>query len=156
MSNQLPGVVYISFLNNCCLELKTGRSLIQENHCDIFPNSCLFKAQNPRIPLLFVEETSPPTSGVARAAAAPAELSPLLPLERVHECVGSRLHTVVKGDKEIVGTLSGFDDFVSMVLEDVTEFEITPERRRIPKLDQILLNGNNVTVLVPGGEGPEV
>ncbi|XP_034859569.1 U6 snRNA-associated Sm-like protein LSm5 [Mirounga angustirostris] len=62
----------------------------------------------------------------------------------------------MKGDQEIVGTLLGFDDFVSVVLEDVTEFEITPERRRIPELDQILLSGNNVTVLVPGGEGPEV
>ena len=62
----------------------------------------------------------------------------------------------MKSDKEIVGTLLGFDDFVNMVLEDVTEFEITPEGRRITKLDQILLNGNNITMLVPGGEGPEV
>ncbi|TEA34365.1 hypothetical protein DBR06_SOUSAS13710043, partial [Sousa chinensis] len=45
---------------------------------------------------------------------------------------------------------------LDMVLEDVTEFEITPEGRRITKLDQILLNGNNITMLVPGGEGPEV
>jgi U6 snRNA-associated Sm-like protein LSm5 len=28
---------------------------------------------------------------------------------------------VMKGDKEIVGTLRGFDDYVNMVLEDVTE-----------------------------------
>uniref|UniRef100_A0A3B4ZL98 LSM5 homolog, U6 small nuclear RNA and mRNA degradation associated n=1 Tax=Stegastes partitus TaxID=144197 RepID=A0A3B4ZL98_9TELE len=45
---------------------------------------------------------------------------------------------------------------LDMVLEDVTEFEITPEGRRITKLDQILLNGNNITMLIPGGEGPEV
>ncbi|XP_030045310.1 U6 snRNA-associated Sm-like protein LSm5 [Microcaecilia unicolor] len=50
----------------------------------------------------------------------------------------------MKSDKEIVGTLLGFDDFVNMVLEDVTEFEITPEGRRITKLDQILLNGNTL------------
>ena len=43
-----------------------------------------------------------------------------------------------------------------MVLEDVTEFENTPEGRRITKLDQILLNGNNICILVPGGEGPEI
>ena len=53
----------------------------------------------------------------------------------------------MKSDKEIVGTLLGFDDFVNMVLEDVTEFEITPEGRRITKLDQILLNGNNITMV---------
>ncbi|XP_064453249.1 U6 snRNA-associated Sm-like protein LSm5 [Mirounga angustirostris] len=61
---------------------------------------------------------------------------------------------MMKSDKEIVGTLLGFDDFVRMVLEDVNEFEITPEERRITKFDQILLNGNNITMLVPGG--PEV
>jgi U6 snRNA-associated Sm-like protein LSm5 len=27
----------------------------------------------------------------------------------------------MKGDKELVGTLRGFDDYVNMVLEDVTE-----------------------------------
>lgn len=80
----------------------------------------------------------------------------------------------MKNDKEIVGTLLGFDDFVNMLLEDVTEYETTPEGRRITKLDQILLNGNNITMvispklfhkdslvnkfyfqLVPGGEMPE-
>uniref|UniRef100_A0A8C5U2K7 U6 snRNA-associated Sm-like protein LSm5 n=1 Tax=Malurus cyaneus samueli TaxID=2593467 RepID=A0A8C5U2K7_9PASS len=73
--------------------------------------------------------------------------SQLLPLELVDKCIGSRIHIVMKSDKEIVGTLLGFDDFVNMVLEDVTEFEITPEGRRITKLDQILLNGNNITMV---------
>ncbi|XP_077159492.1 U6 snRNA-associated Sm-like protein LSm5 [Paroedura picta] len=90
------------------------------------------------------------------AANATTNPSQLLPLELVDKCIGSRIHIVMKSDKEIVGTLLGFDDFVNMVLEDVTEFEITPEGRRITKLDQILLNGNNITMLVPGGEGPEV
>ncbi|KAB7503101.1 U6 snRNA-associated Sm-like protein LSm5 [Armadillidium nasatum] len=38
---------------------------------------------------------------------------------------------IMKSDKEIVGTLLGFDDFVNMVLEDVTEYESTPEGRRV-------------------------
>ena len=33
---------------------------------------------------------------------------------------------VMKGDKEIVGTLKGFDDYVNMVLEDVTELCAAP------------------------------
>ena len=38
------------------------------------------------------------------------------------KCIGSRIHIIMKSaDKEIVGTLLGFDDFVNMVLEDVTE-----------------------------------
>ena len=59
----------------------------------------------------------------------------------------------MKGDKEIVGTLRGFDVYVNMVLEDVREIEATPEGgRRITRLDQILLNGNNIALLVPGGK----
>lgn len=63
------------------------------------------------------------------------------------KCIGSRIHIIMKNDKEIVGTLLGFDDFVNMLLEDVTEYEHTPEGRRITKLDQILLNGNNITMV---------
>jgi len=55
---------------------------------------------------------------------------------------------IMKNDKEIVGTLQGFDDFVNMLLEDVTESEATPEGRRVTKLDQILLNGSNITMVI--------
>ena len=41
-----------------------------------------------------------------------------------------------------------------MVLEDVTEYEITADGKRETKLDQILLNGNNVAMLVPGCDAP--
>lgn len=104
----------------------------------------------------FEEEMSSTASTTTAAAANVNLVSPaqLLPLELVDKCIGSRIHIIMRGDKEIVGTLLGFDDFVNMVLEDVTEFENTSEGRRITKLDQILLNGNNITMLVPGGEGP--
>lgn len=77
--------------------------------------------------------------------------SRLLPLELIDKCIGSKVWVVMKGDKELVGTLRGFDDYVNMVLEDVTEYEITPDGREVTKLDQILLNGNNICILVPGG-----
>lgn len=54
-----------------------------------------------------------------------------------------------------VGTLRGFDVYVNMVLEDVIEYEDTPEGRVETKLDQILLNGNNIALLVPGGGGAD-
>eukprot|EP00994_Dinema_validum_P004325 NODE_2365_length_712_cov_18.167421_g1918_i0.p1 GENE.NODE_2365_length_712_cov_18.167421_g1918_i0~~NODE_2365_length_712_cov_18.167421_g1918_i0.p1 ORF type:complete len:117 (-),score=33.70 NODE_2365_length_712_cov_18.167421_g1918_i0:361-663(-) len=79
----------------------------------------------------------------------------LFPLELIDKCIGSRVWIIMKSDKELVGTLRGFDDYVNMVLEDVIEYEITPEGRRSTKLDQILLNGNNVCMLVPGSDGPE-
>lgn len=40
----------------------------------------------------------------------------LVSTELVDKCIGSRIHIVMKNDKEIVGTLLGFDDFVSILL----------------------------------------
>ncbi|KKK12794.1 small nuclear ribonucleoprotein [Aspergillus rambellii] len=65
--------------------------------------------------------------------------SQLLPLELIDKCV------------EFSGTLLGFDDYVNMVLEDVTEFDYSGAQIKLPK---ILLNGNNICMLIPGGEGP--
>ncbi|XP_067937768.1 U6 snRNA-associated Sm-like protein LSm5 [Watersipora subatra] len=87
-----------------------------------------------------------------------ASMSPpmqLLPLELIDKCIGSRIHIIMRDDKEVVGNLCGFDDFVNMVLEDVVEFESTSEGRKVTKLDLLLLNGNNIALMVPGGEGPE-
>lgn len=39
-----------------------------------------------------------------------------------------------------------------MVLEQVEAYESTTEGTRVTKLDQILLNGNNIAILVPGGK----
>ena len=36
--------------------------------------------------------------------------------ELVDKCIGSRIHVIMKSDKEIVGTLLGFDDYVSILL----------------------------------------
>ncbi|CAL8579738.1 RNA-binding protein lsm5 [Xanthoria parietina] len=74
------------------------------------------------------------------------------PAELIDKCVGSRLWVIMKGDKEFAGTLLGFDDYVNMVLEDVTEFDYSGSHTKLPK---ILLNGNNICMLIPGGEGPE-
>lgn len=41
--------------------------------------------------------------------------SHLLPSELIDRCIGSRMWVVMKGDKEIVGTLRGFDVYVNMV-----------------------------------------
>nr|XP_034886861.1 sm-like protein LSM5 isoform X3 [Populus alba] len=80
--------------------------------------------------------------------------SQLLPSELIDRCIGSKIWVIMKGDKELVGTLRGFDVYVNMVLEDVTEYEITAEGRRITKLDQILLNGNNIAIDEPDSSTP--
>lgn len=103
--------------------------------------------------------------------------SHLLPAELMDRCVGSKVWVIMSGtllsalqtdslvcefvyipaaatagDKELVGTLNGFDMFVNMVLEEVEAYEPTPDGTRVTKLDKILLNGNNIAVLVPGGK----
>jgi len=61
----------------------------------------------------------------------------------------------MKTEREFTGTLTGFDDFVNMVLEDVTEYEMTPQGIKKTSLAQTLLNGNNICMLIPGSNGPE-
>ena len=81
--------------------------------------------------------------------------SHLMPSELIDKCIGSKMWVIMKGDKELVGTLRGFDVFVNMVLEDVEEFEASPDGMKVTHMDQILLNGNNIAVLVPGGKPEE-
>jgi len=75
----------------------------------------------------------------------------LAPSELIDRCIGSRIWILMKGNAELVGTLRGFDAFVNMVLDDVEETgpDGVPAPGRIPSL---LLNGNNIAVLVPGGK----
>ncbi|KAK0478253.1 LSM domain-containing protein [Armillaria novae-zelandiae] len=79
--------------------------------------------------------------------------SQILPLGP--SCIGSRIWVIMKSDREFSGILLGFDDFVNMVLEDVTEYEATPQGKKKTHLAQTLLNGNNICMLIPGSSGPE-
>lgn len=69
----------------------------------------------------------------------------LLPLELIDKCVGSYIWVIMKTGKEFAGTLEGFDDYVNMVLSDVTEYDYTGEPPT--KMKKILLNGNNVCMV---------
>ena len=44
-----------------------------------------------------------------------------LATELIDEAIATRITAVMNGDFEFTGLLKGFDDFVNMVLEDVTE-----------------------------------
>ncbi len=74
-------------------------------------------------------------------------LSRFLPLELVDKCVGDRLWVILKSDREFVGTLKGYDDYVNILLEDVTEYENTPEGKKTSKLESIFLNGTNIAMV---------
>ncbi|ODV97688.1 hypothetical protein PACTADRAFT_29795, partial [Pachysolen tannophilus NRRL Y-2460] len=47
----------------------------------------------------------------------------ILPLELIDKCIGSKIWIIMDDDKEFIGKLIGFDDFVNMILEDVTEID---------------------------------
>ena len=48
-------------------------------------------------------------------------MSSVLPSELIDKSVGGSVWVISKQDREFVGTLTGFDVYVNMVLEDVTE-----------------------------------
>ncbi len=82
----------------------------------------------------------PAAQQTRRTQTAAATLSPRLPPSPLSD-----------SPQELVGTLRGFDAFVNMVLDDVEETgpDGVPAPGRIPSL---LLNGNNIAILVPGGK----
>lgn len=85
--------------------------------------------------------------------------SRILPLELIDKAIGSQIWILMRGSKEIVGTLRGFDDYVNLVLDDAVEYSMDPrDKNKVVKTDlesEILLNGNQIAVLVPGGTGPD-
>eukprot|EP00435_Cladocopium_sp_Y103_P055638 s62_g18.t1 len=94
-------------------------------------------------------------AGVRVAMASISAAPSYLPLALIDKCIGSRIWVIMKGDKEIVGTLRGFDDYVNMVMDDVREYTFTPQGKKITHLESILLNGNNITMMIPGGDPEE-
>jgi U6 snRNA-associated Sm-like protein LSm5 len=95
---------------------------------------------------------------MAAQARAQSALNPsrVMPQELLSKCIDERVWIIMKNSREVVGTLKGYDVYVNMVLENVTEYEKTSQGITKNKLEKILLNGNNVAVLVPGGDPEKV
>ena len=75
----------------------------------------------------------------------------ILPLELVDRCTGHRVHILLRDPHtSFRGTLLGFDDFVNMVLRDVVMETVAPDGEKMRKrVDEMLLNGNNVCMIAP-------
>ncbi|KAK6201480.1 uncharacterized protein RJT21DRAFT_85016 [Scheffersomyces amazonensis] len=71
----------------------------------------------------------------------------ILPLEIIDKSIGQYIHVLMTGNKEFKGKLVGFDDFVNMVLEDVTE--IDNDGPSSTPIKQLLLNGAHVAMIIP-------
>lgn len=75
-------------------------------------------------------------------------------VELLDKSIGSKIWVIMKSGSEFVGSLVGFDDYVNMVLKDVEEFERIGDVYVGAKIGTILLNGNGINMMIPGGEGP--
>ena len=63
------------------------------------------------------------------------------------------LWVVMKGDKEFYGKLTGFDEYLNMIMEGVKEFVYAgsgSERKLITEHRSLLLNGAHICLMVPG------
>ncbi|AAS54620.1 AGR130Wp [Eremothecium gossypii ATCC 10895] len=77
----------------------------------------------------------------------------VLPLEIIDRAINQPIWVLLTSNREFTGTLVGFDDFVNVVIEDVVEYD-APDRAVKRHPGRMLLSGNNITVLVPGGKPP--
>jgi len=70
--------------------------------------------------------------------------SEILPLELVDKAIGSQVRILLINDREFEGTLVGFDEFVNVILSDVTE---TGPEGTIHR-DEMLLTGTTIAMFV--------
>lgn len=75
------------------------------------------------------------------------EITTVLPLEIIDKSVGKKIQVLMTNEKEFIGTLIGFDDFVNMVLENVVEVDQDVKSDTVIK--KMLLNGAQVAMIVP-------
>ena len=63
-----------------------------------------------------------------------------LPLDVLEKTINQKLSLLLKDGRVIEGTLTGYDEYMNMVLNDVEEIHDDTKRR----LGTIILRGNNV------------
>ena len=69
-----------------------------------------------------------------------------LPLDVLEKAVNQNLTLLLKDGRSITGKLTGYDEYMNLVLNDVEETHDETKRR----LGQIILRGNNVVSISLG------
>jgi len=64
----------------------------------------------------------------------------VMPLALLEKSIDKRISLLLKDNRVLEGKLTGYDDYMNMVLEDTEER--TPEQAR--RLGTVVLRGNNV------------
>ncbi|WPK23555.1 hypothetical protein PUMCH_000796 [Australozyma saopauloensis] len=82
---------------------------------------------------------------------APAEtkdaVASVMPLEVLDRSIGTQVRILLTNNKEFVGKLVGFDDFVNMVLESVVE--VSSDGSESAPIKKMLLNGTLIAMISP-------
>lgn len=71
----------------------------------------------------------------------------VLPLEILDKSINSKIRILMTSNKEFVGTLVGFDDYVNIVLKDVQEIDEQNKEENLIK--NMLLGGGNIAMIKP-------
>mmetsp|Transcript_8880 Transcript_8880/g.13240 ORF Transcript_8880/g.13240 Transcript_8880/m.13240 type:complete len:98 (-) Transcript_8880:1040-1333(-) len=72
----------------------------------------------------------------------------ILPFELLEKCKGQKVWLIMKESHEFAGTLVGFDELMNIVLKHTKEYTNSQTIER----GELLLNGTNVLMIVPGAE----
>ncbi|GEQ72699.1 hypothetical protein JCM33374_g6386 [Metschnikowia sp. JCM 33374] len=75
------------------------------------------------------------------------DITAMLPLEVIDKAIGTKIRILLSNSKEFQGTLIGFDDFVNVVLQDVTEIGNEASEGKV--IRKMLLNGTQIAMLCP-------
>ncbi|MBE6525707.1 MAG: RNA-binding protein [Candidatus Methanomethylophilaceae archaeon] len=65
----------------------------------------------------------------------------VMPLSLLEKSIDKRLSLLLKDGRVLEGKLSGYDEYMNMVLDETVECTITNDERR---LGNVVLRGNNV------------
>ncbi len=72
-------------------------------------------------------------------------ISMVMPLSLLEKSMNKKVSLLLKDSRMLEGTLTGFDDYLNMVLEDTEE----TNGDQVKRLGVVILRGNNVVSISP-------
>lgn len=69
----------------------------------------------------------------------------VMPLSLLEKSMNKKVSLLLKDSRVLEGTLSGFDDYLNMVIDDTEE----TNNDQVKRLGTVILRGNNVVSITP-------
>ncbi|MEW5747397.1 MAG: LSM domain-containing protein [Candidatus Thermoplasmatota archaeon] len=69
----------------------------------------------------------------------------VMPLSLLEKSMNKKVSLLLKDSRVLEGTLTGFDDYLNMVLDDTEE----TNNDQVKRLGTVILRGNNVVSITP-------